>query len=95
MVSALASSWPSPPELEPPRKKEESLKALKALVSDWDLLGREEEEKEREGGEKGGMDEEKGKKIGGEKREREDMEGKEGRGNGAKDKTGKYVNRER
>lgn len=39
MVSALASSWPSPPELETPRKKEESLKALKALVRDWDLLG--------------------------------------------------------
>ncbi len=48
MVSAFASSWPSPPELETPRKKEESLKALKALVRDWDLLGREEEEKERE-----------------------------------------------
>lgn len=41
MVSAFASSWPSPPELETPRKKEESLKALKALVRDWDLLGRE------------------------------------------------------
>lgn len=40
MVSAFASSWPSPPpELETPRKKEESLKALKALVRDWDLLG--------------------------------------------------------
>lgn len=38
MVSAFASSWPSPPELETPRKKEESLKALKALVRDWDLL---------------------------------------------------------
>lgn len=46
MVSALASSWPSPPELETPRKKEESLKALKALVRDWDLLGMEEEEHE-------------------------------------------------
>lgn len=40
MVSALASSWPSPPELETPRKKEESLKALKALVRDWDLFSR-------------------------------------------------------
>lgn len=48
MVSAFTSSWPSPPELETPRKKEESLKALKALVRDWDLLGREEEEKEGE-----------------------------------------------
>lgn len=38
MVSAFASSWPSPPELDTPRKKEESLKALKALVRDWDLL---------------------------------------------------------
>lgn len=47
MVSAFASSWPSPPELETPRKKEESLKALKALVRDWDLLGREGKEKER------------------------------------------------
>lgn len=57
MVSAFASSWPSPPELETPRKKEESLKALKALVRDWDLLGRAEEAKESEGmstvGEKG------------------------------------------
>lgn len=48
MVSAFASSWPSPPELETPRKKEESLKALKALVRDWDLLGREQKGKERE-----------------------------------------------
>lgn len=48
MVSALASSWPSPPELETPRKKEESLKALKALVRDWDLLGRASEGRERE-----------------------------------------------
>lgn len=48
MVSAFASSWPSPPLLETPRKKEESLKALKALVRDWDLLGREEEEEEGE-----------------------------------------------
>lgn len=46
MVSAFASSWPSPPELETPRKKEESLKALKALVRDWDLLGMEEEHEE-------------------------------------------------
>lgn len=38
MVSAFASSCPSPLELETPRKKEESLKALKALVRDWDLL---------------------------------------------------------
>lgn len=38
MVSAFTSSWPSPPELDTPRKKEESLKALKALVRDWDLL---------------------------------------------------------
>lgn len=51
MVSAFASSWPSPPELETPRKKEESLKALKALVRDWDLLGRVGEERERAGGE--------------------------------------------
>lgn len=64
MVSAFASSWPSPPEPETPRKKEESLKALKALVRDWDLLGRErigrrtkgndygtEEEKVSDGGE--------------------------------------------
>lgn len=48
MVSAFTSSWPSPPVLETPRKKEESLKALKALVRDWDLLGRQEEGK-REG----------------------------------------------
>lgn len=40
MVSAFASSWPSPPEPETPRKKEESLKALKALVRDWDLFSR-------------------------------------------------------
>lgn len=40
MVSAFASSWPSPPELETPRKKVESLKALKALVRDWDLFSR-------------------------------------------------------
>lgn len=40
MVSAFASSWPSPLELDTPRKKEESLKALKALVRDWDLLSR-------------------------------------------------------
>lgn len=51
MVSAFASSWPSPPELETPRKKEESLKALKALVRDWDLLARVGEERERAGGE--------------------------------------------
>ena len=49
MVSAFSSSWPSPPVLGAPRKKEESLKALKALVRDWDLLGREEGGK-REGG---------------------------------------------
>lgn len=48
MVSAFTSSWPSPPELETPRKKEESLKALKALVRDWDLLGGEDEGKKRE-----------------------------------------------
>ena len=48
MVSAFASSWPSPPELETPRKKEESLKALKALVRDWDLLGGEQKGNERE-----------------------------------------------
>lgn len=55
MVSAFASSWPSPPELETPRKKEESLKALKALVRDWDLLGKgkREEGRERGGGNKG------------------------------------------
>lgn len=47
MVSAFASSWPSPPELDTPRKKEESLKALKALVSDWDLL---EKKTSRKGG---------------------------------------------
>lgn len=47
MVSAFASSWPSPPELDTPRKKEESLKALKALVRDWDLL---EKKTRRKGG---------------------------------------------
>lgn len=47
MVSAFASSWPSPPELETPRKKEESLKALKALVRDWDLLARERKREKR------------------------------------------------
>lgn len=42
MVSALASSWPSPPPPEPDtlRKNEESLMALKALVRDCDLLSR-------------------------------------------------------
>lgn len=56
MVSALASSWPSPPELDTPRKKEESLKALKALVRDWDLLRREEGENGWDGW-KGGIGE--------------------------------------
>lgn len=51
MVSAFASSWPSPPEPETPRKKEESLKALKALVRDWDLL----EGRRMGGGEEGIM----------------------------------------
>lgn len=51
MVSAFASSWPSPPEPETPRKKEESLKALKALVRDWDLL----EGRRMEGGGEGIM----------------------------------------
>lgn len=77
MVSALASSWPSPPELETPRKKEESLKALKALVRDWDLLG--------EGG--GGEREQVGVGVstaGGEGGRREGMQGemrKEGKTN--------------
>lgn len=61
MVSAFASSCPSPPELETPRKKEESLKALKALVRDWDLLGREGEEEESTGEQRGG---EEGRKEG-------------------------------
>lgn len=47
MVSAFASSWPSPPELDTPRKKEESLKALKALVRDWDLLEKKDKEEGR------------------------------------------------
>lgn len=51
MVSAFASSWPSPLELDTPRKKEESLKALKALVRDWDLLENE-KRKTTEGQEK-------------------------------------------
>lgn len=77
MVSALASSWPSPPELETPRKKEESLKALKALVRDWDLLGRaEEEERERERA--GGGGGEYGK--GGGRKEGRDAGRDEGRG---------------
>lgn len=49
MVSAFTSSWPSPPVLEAPRKKEESLMALKALVRDWDLLGGEGEGKRERG----------------------------------------------
>lgn len=54
MVSAFASSWPSPPELDTPRKKEESLKALKALVRDWDLLEEKDRDKKKEEG-RGGM----------------------------------------
>lgn len=50
MVSAFASSCPSPPELDTPRKKEESLKALKALVRDWDLLGKKTGIRTRPGG---------------------------------------------
>lgn len=68
MVSAFASSWPSPPELETPRKKEESLKALKALVRDWDLLGREGEEEEiqeNKGGERREGRKDAGKNEGG------------------------------
>lgn len=76
MVSALASSWPSPPELETPRKKEESLKALKALVRDWDLLG------EGRGGERdsrwGGSGGEYGRGVG--SKEGRDAGRDEGRG---------------
>ena len=48
MVSTLASSWPSAAEVELPRKKGDSLMALKALVRDWDLLGRNGEEDNEE-----------------------------------------------